>query len=273
MENSNVNLKRRNVKQDGKDRLGWGVHDWFPRLPNITKFNLKDGVLNSFWWEYFIERTEREMDFETLDSNDKANKYALHMMKRLDYLHQIGDHTKYWAVVWRLMRHSSVFFSLALRHVHPTWYKDWSLTKVNTIIRLYRKKLDTLQFNMSRTYIPKPNGGFRPLGVPGLVDRLVQANYAKFLWWSLKEQIPPYQHAYQPLKGVLTAWEDVFNNILTEPNIWGFDLKKAFDRIFRKALERPIYKAGFLGNYKSFDDVIKKSHHRLTQYANPSNNI
>lgn len=269
MENSYVNPKQRNVKQKGEERLGWGLHDWFPTIPNITSINLGKGELNEFWWSNFIEKTDREITFTTFDRNDAINKYVMHMLKRLDYLYSIGDYERYWAIAWRLMEHSSSFFSLALRHVSPTWYKVWSLRRLNTVIRLYRLRIKDLKFSMTRGYIPKGDGSFRPLGIPGLVDRLVQSLYTKFFWWTVKERIPEEQHAYQPGKGVLTAWLHVLKVIIYQPNIWGFDLKKAFDRILRSLVDREILMSRALGPATFIEEAEVMGLCRNSEYANP----
>lgn len=53
----------------------------------------------------------------------------------------------------------------------------------------------------------------------------------KILQVALTNEIPAYQHAYQPGKGTTSAWQEVIGKVLPAKYIWEFDLRKFFDSI------------------------------------------
>lgn len=195
MKTMKTNPQSRHVKWllEGSD---WTYLDWFPRIPNIVHMELGEGKLDDFWMEKggIAKGLPREMKFISLDENDSMNKYSLHMMKRLDALFKANKIEKYWNVAWYLIRHSKVFFSISLRHVYPQWYKHWELWKLKSVIKSYKKKVNTLKFRTARMYIPKNDGTLRPIGIPSMVDRLIQTLFSKFLWWTIKDKLPNNQH-------------------------------------------------------------------------------
>jgi hypothetical protein len=59
--------------------------------------DLGEGKLNEFWMEYgaIAMNEPRSKEFISLDESDSMNKYALHMMKRLDNLFKKKKLMKY----------------------------------------------------------------------------------------------------------------------------------------------------------------------------------
>ena len=87
----------------------------------------------------------------------------------------------------------------------------------------YRTKL------VRRCYIPKDDGGHRPLGVPALEDKLVQLACAKLLTAIYEQDFLPVSYGYRPGRGAKDAVSDLGFNLqygkfghVVEADIKGF---------------------------------------------------
>lgn len=91
-----------------------------------------------------------------------------------------------------------------------------------------------------RTYIPKKSGGVRPLDIPSINDRIIQASVALFLQPHFEEEFEDPSFAYRPGRGVRDAVRRVARHRREGFNyVVDADIKRYFERISHDLL---IYK-------------------------------
>lgn len=98
-------------------------------------------------------------------------------------------------------------------------------------------KLDGKSSPILRTYIPKPDGTQRPLGIPTIEDRAKQmlAYLALSPQWEAKFEGSSY--GFRPGRSVLDAMEAIFLGISKKPKwVLDADISKCFDQINHKYL-------------------------------------
>lgn len=92
-----------------------------------------------------------------------------------------------------------------------------------------------------RVMIPKPDGGQRPLGIPTIRDRVVQAAAKIVLEPIFEADFEPNAYGYRPGKSALDAVEAVRESLFRgETQVVDADLSKYFDTIPHAALMKSV---------------------------------
>lgn len=179
---------------------------------------------------------------------------------------QNGRHNKAKALQW-LLTHSFSGKALAVKRVTENKGKNtpgvdkvtWETprTKTNAIASLKRRGYSSLP--LRRVLIPKKNGKLRPLGIPAMKCRAMQALYLLALEPIAETTADPNSYGFRPQRSTADAGEQCFKSLAKKASaewVLEADIQGCFDNISHdwmvaniptdKAILKKWLKAGFV---------------------------
>lgn len=228
--------------------MGW------TSIPNCESFNLIVKEWDPRWKSIGIKKRYKPT-IQFTKGNHKMNKYMNYQVKRLEK-HK-WDSFKYFKLADKLLKYSKVFRISAWRKIKKGWYYELDLKYVkyvnNKVSLIFKNRLSGL--SIRRVYIPKKDT-YRPLGVPSLEWRIALHMINNIMYQYLRNAYLPSQHGFLRGRGTLTAWIQLFKDILPLKYIYECDLKQFFPSIQHRKIILNLMMNGVPETWMRWIDAI-----------------
>jgi RNA-directed DNA polymerase len=193
--------------------------------------------------------TYTKMTWQSIDWH-KVEEQVKRLQLRIAKAKRAGKHSKVKALQW-ILTHSFFAKLLAVKRVTQnrgsrtvgvdkvSWKKD--IDKVQAAKSLKRRAYKALP--LKRIYIPKKNGKRRPLGIPTMKDRAMQALYLLALEPISETQADRHSYGFRPYRSAADAIKQTFFVLARKVSaqwILEGDIKGCFDNINHNWLQNNI---------------------------------
>jgi len=231
------------IMPERADKSAWTSTDVYcnpyKKIPNCRSFKITLGILDPIMLLLGLKRRLTSEITISPYANRHMVKYAEYQIKRLNYLRDQRNPMAYWQVASDLMIHSETFMVMGVNHIWPQWQRHQNLDSIISWCKKAKKiQIDLKEsygwearINFARRYIEKPDGSFRPLGVPTPPWRIVLHMWAQMFSIWTHTWMPKTQHGFVSGRGTLTAWRDLLSRIKECDYIYEYDLKDCFNKI------------------------------------------